>query len=159
MGMQKQTLNLGNEYGAEYQGKYVFQELTWAKRSRIIQKHTKYHPLSGQVQNSDFIAIQAESIWAALKEQPPNAPVTLQKLLDEENGVPIALGELFSQVVNGLCALTREETAFLSEPSAAKNLTPPSPTSDCAKNSAGPQPNSQSNPPEHSNSTQSSSTS
>jgi hypothetical protein len=156
--MRKQTLTLGGEYGAEYQGTYVFGEITWAKRSRIIQKHTKYHPLSGQVQASDFIAIQAETIWAALKEQPPSNPVTLEKLLGEENGVPIALGELFSQTVNSLCALTQEETAFLSEPSAAKNPTPPSQTSDYAKNSAGPQPNSQSSPPESSTNTQSSST-
>ena len=156
--MRKQTINIGNEYGAEYTGKYVFQEITWAKRSRIIQKHTKYHPLSGQVQSSDFIAIQAESIWASLKEQPQGNPLSLEKLLGEENGVPIALGELFSQIVNGLCALTREETAFLSEPSAAKNPTPPSPTFDSAKNSAGPQPNSPSNLPEPSTSTPSSST-
>ncbi|MCL4410226.1 MAG: hypothetical protein M1356_07945 [Gammaproteobacteria bacterium] len=156
--MRKQTTNIGNEYGAEYAGRYVFQEITWAKRSRIIQKHTKYHPISGQVQNSDFIAIQAETIWAALKEQPQTNPLSLEKLLGEENGIPIPLGELFSQVVNGLCALTREETAFLSEPSAAKNPTQPSPTSDCAKNSAGPQPNSPSNPPEPSTSTPSSST-
>ena len=156
--MRKQTINIGNEYGAEYAGKYVFQEITWAKRSRIIQKHTKYHPISGQVQTSDFIAIQAESIWAALKEQPQGNPLSLEKLLGEENGVPIPLGELFSQVVNGLCALTREETAFLSEPSDAKNPTQPSPTSDSAKNSAGPQQNSPSNQPESSTSTQSSST-
>ncbi|MCW4003449.1 MAG: hypothetical protein NWE95_06015 [Candidatus Bathyarchaeota archaeon] len=156
--MRKQTVNIGNEYGVEYAGKYVFQEITWAKRSRIIQKHTKYHPISGQVQTSDFIAIQAETIWAALKEQPQGNPLTLEKLLGEENGIPIPLGELLSQVVNGLCALTREETAFLSEPSDAKNPTQPSPTSDYAKNSAGRQPNSPNNPPESSSSTQLSST-
>ena len=156
--MHKQTLNLGVEYGAEYAGKYVLQEITWAKRSRIIQKHTKYHPLSGQVQSSDFIAIQAETIWAALREQPQNVPITLEKLLGEENGVPIPLGELFSQVVNGLCALTREETAFLSEPSDAKNLTQPSPTSDYAKNSGGPQQNLPINQPESSSNTPLSST-
>src|SRR3989304_4521202 len=108
--MRRETLNLGTEYGAEYAGKYVFQELTWAKRSRIIQKHTRYHQISGQVQSSDFIAIQAETIWASLKEQPLNAPLTLDKLLGEENGVPIALGELFSRIVNGVWARTREET-------------------------------------------------
>ena len=156
--MRKQTLNIGAEYGAEYAGKYVFQEITWAKRSRIIQKHTKYHPLSGQVQTSDFIAIQAETIWAALKEQPQTMPITLERLLGEENGVPIPLGELFSQVVNGLCALTREETAFLSEPSDAKNPTQPSPTFDSAKNSAGHPQNSPSNPPESSTNTLLSST-
>jgi hypothetical protein len=156
--MQKQTLVIGNEYGQEYQGTYVFSEITWAKRSRIIQKHTKYHPLSGQVQASDFIAIQAETIWAALKEQPAGNPLTMDKLLGEETGIPIALGELFSQVVNSLCALSREETAFLSEPSAAKNPTQPSPTSASAKSSAGPQPNSPSNPLESSTNTPSSST-
>lgn len=154
--MRKTTVNIGTEYGPEYAGKYVFQELTWAKRSRIIQKHTKYHPLTGQVVNSDFIAIQAETIWAALKEQPPNTPVTLDKLLGEETGIPIALGELFSKTANNLCALSREETAFLSEQSDAKTLTPPSPNSVSAKNSAGPPHNSPSSPPEQSTSSPSS---
>ena len=156
--MRRQTVNIGTEYGVEYAGKYVFQEFTWAKRSRIIQKHTKYHPVSGQVQSSDFIAIQAETIWAALKEQPQGNPLTLEKLLGEENGVPIPLGELLSQIVNSLCALTREETAFLSEPSDAKNPTQPSQISDSAKNSVGHPQSLQSNLQEPSTSTQSSST-
>ena len=156
--MRRENINLGAEYGEEYAGKYVFQELTWAKRSRIIQKHTRYHPVSGQVVSSDFIAIQAETIWAALKEQPPNTPITLEKLLGEENGIPIALGELFSKIVNSLCAMTREETAFLSAPSDAKDHTQPSQTSASAKNSGGPQPSSQSNQPEPSTNSPPSST-
>jgi hypothetical protein len=140
--MRRETVNLGSEYGEEYAGTYVFQELTWAKRSRIIQKHTRYHPMSGQVASSDFIAIQAETIWAALKEQPPQEPLTLEKLLGEEDGVPIALGELLSQVVNGLCAMTRDETAFLSAQSNADSRTPQSQTSASAKSSGGPQPSS-----------------
>jgi hypothetical protein len=156
--MRKQTIVVGQEYGDEYQGTYVFSEITWAKRSRIIQKHTKYHPLSGQVQSSDFIAIQAETIWAALRQQPESNPVSLDKLLGEETGVPIGLGELFSQIVNGLCALSKEDTAFLSEQSAAKSPTQPSQTSVSAKNSGGPQQSSQSSPPESSTSTSSSST-
>ncbi len=156
--MRKETVEIGAEYGGEYAGKYVFQELTWAKRSRIIQKHTRYHPLSGQVVNSDFIAIQAETIWAALKEQPQHTPVTLDKLLSEENGVPIPLGELFSKIVNDLCALTREETTFLSEPSADKNRIQPSQTSDYAKNSDGHPSSLPSSPPESSTSSPSSST-
>jgi hypothetical protein len=156
--MRRETIELGTEYGAEYAGKYVFQELTWAKRSRIIQKHTRYHSVSGQVQNSDFIAIQAETIWASLKEQPPSQPLTLEKLLSEENGIPVPLGELFSNTVNRLCALTREETAFLSAPSDAKNPTSQSQTFDCARNSAGPQTSSHSNPPGQSTSSSSSST-
>jgi hypothetical protein len=156
--MRKETLEIGTEYGEEYVGKYVFGEITWAKRSHIIQKHTKYHPVSGQVISSDFIAIQAETIWAALKEQPKNQPLTLEKLLGEENGVPIALGELLSQTVNNLCAVTREEAAFLSEPSDEKNPTQQSQTSAYAKNSDGSQQNSHGNQPKPSSSSPSSST-
>jgi hypothetical protein len=156
--MRRETVELGTDHGTEYAGTYVFQELTWAKRSRIIQKHTRYHPMSGQVQNSDFIAIQAETIWAALKQQPPNEPLTLEKLLGEENGIPITLGELFSSIVNRLCALTREETAFLSAPSDDNDRTQQSQSFVSARNSAGPQPNSPNNPPGQSTSLQSSST-
>jgi hypothetical protein len=155
--MRKENVEVGAEYGAEYAGKYVFQEITWAKRSRIIQKHTRYHPVSGQVLSSDFIAIQAETIWAALKEQPPNEPISLERLLGEENGIPIALGELFSQVVNILCAVTREEAAFLSEPSDAKNPTQQSLTFASAKNSGGPQQSSASSQPKSSSNSPSSS--
>lgn len=102
---------MDERFGKEYAGKYLFTELTWAKRSRIIQKHTKYHPSTGQVVSNDFIAIQAETIWASLKEQPQNNPITLEKLLSEhEDGIPIALGELLSKVVNRLNVVSFEET-------------------------------------------------
>jgi hypothetical protein len=155
--MRTESIEVDAEYGAEYAGKYVFQEITWAKRSRIIQKHTRYHPVSGQVLSSDFIAIQAETIWAALKEQPPNAPLTLENLLSEDDGIPIALGELFSKVVNNLCAVTREENAFLSAPLDAKNPTQPSQNSDCARNSGGLPANSPISQPKPSSSSPSSS--
>lgn len=125
--MRTETVEVGSEYGEEYKGRYVFQELSWAKRSRIIQKHTKYHPLTGQVVSSDYIAIQAETIMASLKEQPAHKPISLEKLLseDSEKGVPIGLGELFSQIVNRLNNVSAEETAFLSEPSDAASQTKP----------------------------------
>jgi hypothetical protein len=145
--MRRETIEIGSEYGEEYKGKYVFQELTWAKRSRIIQKYTRYHPVSGQVLSSDFIAIQAETIWAALKEQPPHTPLTLEKLLGEENGIPIPLGELLSKIVNDLCAMTREETVFLSAQSDARNHTQSSQTSAYAKSSDGPPTSLRGSPP------------
>jgi hypothetical protein len=136
--MRKETVEIDERFGKEYAGKYVFSEITWAKRSRIIQKYTKYHPLTGQVVSSDYIAIQAETIMASLKEQPQHKPITLEKLLSEEDGIPIGLGELFSQIVNRLNNVSLEETAFLSEPSDAKSLTQPLQTSDLQKSSAGP---------------------
>jgi len=149
--MRTEVLELDERFGKEYVGRYVFQEISWAKRSRIIQKYTKYHPVSGHVVSSDFIAIQAETIWASLKEQPPNKPATLEKLLSEDDGIPIGLGELFSQIVNRLCVVTEKESAFLFEPSEDKSQTQSSQTSASAKSSAGHQTSLQGNQQKPSN--------
>ena len=132
--MRREVVELDNRFGEQYVGRYVFQEITWAKRSRLIQKYTKYNPISGHVVSSDFVAIQAETIWASLKEQPANKPITLEKLLGEENGIPVELGELLSKTANRLCGITPEEQRFLSEPSEEANRTQHSQTSGSAKN-------------------------
>jgi hypothetical protein len=111
--MKTETVELDERFGKEYAGKYVFGEITWARRSRIIQKHTRYSKVTGEVENSDFIAIQAETIWASLKLQPPANALTLEKLLSEDNGVPIELGELFSKIVNKLNGMSHEDLRFL----------------------------------------------
>jgi hypothetical protein len=146
--MRTEEVELDNRLGEQYAGRYVFQEITWAKRSRIIQKHTKYHPVTGQIVTSDFVAIQAETIWASLKEQPASKPITLEKLLGDENGISIELGELFSRIANKLCSVASEEQRFLSEPSAEANPTQHSQNSDSQKNSDGPHCKSESNQPE-----------
>ena len=143
--MRTETVELDDRFGKEYAGKYVFQEISWAKRSRIIQKHTKYHPITGQVVSSDYVAIQAEQIWASLKDQPSIKPLSLEKLLSEENGIPIELGESFSKVTNRLCRVTTEETRFLSEQSDEENQAQDSSSSDSAKNSGGHQNSLQAN--------------
>ena len=143
--MKSETLDLGERFGKEYAGHYVFSEITWAKRNRIIQKYTKYSKFTGQVESSDFVAIQAETIMASLREQPQNKPITLEKLLGETEGVPIDLGELLSKVVNKLCNVSKEDSAFLLEQSEDKSQTKPSQSSDYAKSSDGPQTSSQGN--------------
>ena len=99
--MKQEVVEIDNGFGDEFQGKYVFKEITWAKRNRIIQKHTKYNRLSGEVENSDFIAIQAETIMASMHGQPGSNPITIEKLLSEEEGIPIGLGEIFSKLSIG----------------------------------------------------------
>jgi hypothetical protein len=141
-------LELDARFGEEYQGKYVFREITWAKRNRIIQRHTKYGKLSGEVESSDFIAIQAETIIASMHGQPDSKPVTLEKLLGEEDGVPIGLGEMLSRVVNKLCVVTREETVFLSALSDGKSQTLQSQSSGSVKNSVGLLPSLEGSQPE-----------
>ena len=135
--MKTETVEIGDEYGEEYRGRYVFQEISWAKRSRIIQRNTKYSQLTGQVVSSDYVAIQAETIMASLKEQPEHKPVTLEKLLDEENGVPIGLGELFSQIANRLNGLSVQESRFLSGKSEGANRTRQSRSIGSARSSGG----------------------
>ena len=121
--MQTETVEVDERFGKEYAGRYVFSEINWAKRNRIIQKYTKYSQVTGQVQSSDYVAIQAETIMASLKEQPESKPITLEKLLSEENGIPIGLGERFSQIVNKLNVVSIEETRFLSAQSEKTNPT------------------------------------
>ena len=133
--MRTEVLELDNRYGSEYAGVYLFQEISWAKRSRLIQRYTKYHPITGQIISSDFVAIQAETIIASLKKQPEHNPITLQKLLGEEEGIPIELGELFSKVANKLCGITPDETRFLSAQFDEANRTQNSQPSDSARNS------------------------
>ena len=111
--MKTESLEIDERFAEEYRGKYVFGEITWAKRNRIIQKHTKYSKFSGEVESSDFVAIQAETIMASLHGQPESKPLTLEKLLGEENGIPIELGELFSKVCNKLNGLSHEDIRFL----------------------------------------------
>jgi YesN/AraC family two-component response regulator len=148
--MRKEEISLDNRFGEQYAGRYVFQEITWAKRSRIIQKWTKYHHITGQVIRSDFVAIQTETIIASLREQPAHKPITLEKLLGEEDGVPIELGELFSRIANKLCGITPDEQRFLSEQSKEANHTQHSQTSDSQKSSVGPHSKSEDNQPKQS---------
>jgi hypothetical protein len=109
--MRSETFEVDERFGKEYAGKYVFQEIAWARRNRILAMHTKYNLQTGTVVSTDYVAIQAETVWASLKEQPEGRPITLEKLLSEgDDGVPIGLGELFSKVTNRLSIISVEET-------------------------------------------------
>lgn len=137
--MKKEKIEIDNRFGEEYAGTYIFQEISWAKRNRILQKYTRYNPQTGSILTTDYVAIQAETVMASLKEQPPSKPITVEKLLseDSEKGVPIELGELFSRIANKLCTVSRQETAFLSEPSEETSHTQPSRFIGSAKSSDG----------------------
>jgi hypothetical protein len=145
--LKTETLDLDERFGREYAGHYVFGEITWAKRNRIIQKHTKYSKISGQVESSDFLAIQAETILASLKEQPENRPITLEKLAGEEEGVPIEVGEIFSKTVNKLNVVSHEDLRFLLEQLSEENRTRLFQSFGFAKSSDGQSSNSESSPP------------
>jgi len=140
--MRQEKFDLDERFGKEYAGKYVFQEITWAKRNRIIHKYTKYHPATGQVESSDLVAIQAETIMASLHAQPDSKPITLEKLLGEEQGIPIELGELFSKIVNRLNGVSDEDLRFLLERLDEESRIRLFQSFGFVKSSAGPQGNS-----------------
>ncbi len=146
--MKTEKIEIDGRFGEEYQGTYSFAEITWAKRNRIIQKYTKYNKLSGDVESSDFIAIQAETIIASMHGQPQTHPITLDRLLAEENGIPIELGELFSKVVNKLNGMSREDLRFLLEQLDEENRTALLSSLGYAKHSDGHQPNLPNSQPE-----------
>lgn len=112
--MKTEKLALDDRFGDEFKGQYVFQQISWGKRSRIIQRHTKYSP-TGQVTSTDFVIIQAETIMASLKEQPKNNPLTLERLLSEREGIPVELGEVLSSITNQLNGLSKRGLRFLLE--------------------------------------------
>ncbi len=109
--MKTDTIEISEIYGKEFAGTYNLQEITWAKRNRILQKYTKYNPTTGAVISTDYVAIQAETIFASIKKQPENKPITLERILsDDETGLPVNLGELFAKAANKLSIVAVEET-------------------------------------------------
>ena len=54
--MRREIIEIDERFGKEFAGRYVFEEISWARRSRIIQKHTRYNPLTGEVVSADYSA-------------------------------------------------------------------------------------------------------
>jgi hypothetical protein len=150
--MRTEKIELDGRFGETYRGTYSFAEITWAKRNRIIQKHTKYSRLSGEVESSDFVAIQAETIIASMHGQPVSKPISLEKLLSEDDGVPIELGEVFSKTVNNLNGMGHEDLRFLLEQLDEESRIRLLSSFGYVKASAGPQPSLPSSPLEQSRS-------
>jgi hypothetical protein len=111
--MREQKLEVGEEYGDEFKGTYIFKEMFWAKKNRIIQKYTQYSGVTGEVVKSDYIAIQAESIMGSLHCQPANKPISLERLLSETEGIPGELGERFARIVESLNSVGKADLRFL----------------------------------------------
>jgi hypothetical protein len=144
--LNSEVLDLDSRFGVEFKGKYVLKEITWAKRNRIIQKHTKYNSITGEVVSSDFLAIQAETIIASMHGQPETQPITLQKLLGDEEGIPIELGELLSKIVNKLNGLSHEDLRFLLAQLSEEDRVQLLASLGFVKNSDGPSPNLENSP-------------
>ncbi len=111
--MRKVSVEVDEKYGPEYKGKYVLRELSWAKKSRLAENYMKIDPHTGEVLKTDYVAIQAETLYAAIVAQPEPRPITIAKLLDEENGVPDGLFKFFLKASNSINGVDPEEARFL----------------------------------------------
>ena len=111
--MRKASVEVDGKFGEEYKGKYVLRELSWAKKSRIAENYMKIDGQTGEVLRTDYVAIQAETLYAAIVAQPEPRPITIAKLLDEENGVPDGLFKLFLKASNSINGVDPEEARFL----------------------------------------------
>src|SRR4030043_177765 len=78
---------------------------------------------TGEVLKTDYVAIQAETLYAAIVAQPENKPLTIAKLLDEENGVPDGLFKLFQKASNSINGVDPEEARFLLAQLSEEDLT------------------------------------
>src|SRR4030042_757937 len=111
--MRKISVEVDDKYGSEYRGKYVLRELSWAKNIRSAENYMKIDAQTGEVLRTDYVAIQAETLYAAIVAQPESRPITIAKLLDEENGVPDGLCKLFLKASNSINGVDPEEARFL----------------------------------------------
>ncbi len=105
----KKEIILKDEFGKEYSGKYTFESISWGKSNQITSDCTSINSATKQ-SKVDLKRMQALMLDASMTERP--STITLNKLLSEKDGIPMALGELLMSVadyVNGYGEKEREE--------------------------------------------------
>lgn len=111
--MHSKTLDIDDSFGEEFQGRYVFAEITIGTKNRITQRYTHYNRVTGIVEEADYAAIQAEILIASLKEQPKNKPLSVARWLSETEGIPARLADLLWGTCQQLNSLDASEIRFL----------------------------------------------
>jgi len=113
--MLEKKIELDSRFGKEYKGKYVFQSITWGASNEITSSCTSINPLTKQ-SKIDLNRLQALMLDATMIERP--SAITLEKLMDLKDGIPMSLGELLMAVadkVNGFGSKEREELKKLKQ--------------------------------------------
>jgi len=113
--MLEKKIEIDSRFGKEYKGKYVFQSITWGRNNEITSDCTSINPLTKQ-SKVDFRKLQGLMLDATMIERP--SAITLEKLMDLKNGIPMALGELLmsaADYVNGFGTKEREELKKLKQ--------------------------------------------
>lgn len=98
-------------FGKEYEGKYIFHSISWAKSNEITSNCTATNPLTRQT-IVNLKKLQALTLDAVMIERPK--AITLDVLMSEDadKGLPLALGELLmsmADIVNGYSQSERDQ--------------------------------------------------
>jgi len=114
--MLEKRIKLGNQFGSEYEGEYLFLTIGWAMYNRLSAECTKVIP-ELQIADVNLKELNAKIMMATLIKKPKI--ITLAHLVDEsEKGLPPALGEILmaaTDYVNGYSPKQREEVKNLKE--------------------------------------------
>lgn len=128
----RETVKIDKRFGEQFEGVYEFKQVTQGEYERVL---VSYMDALGKVAKQDILKVNREMLYLSLTKQPENQPLTKDIVVQGRlpYGLSIKLQEAYDKV-NGIAV---EEQRFLSSQSDEKSPIPSSPSSSCAKNSAG----------------------
>jgi len=98
---------VGDEYGKQYKGEYVYKSISWGKQNAITERCTVF--LSSGGSRINLKRLQAMLVLATLRNCPK--VITLSHLVDEsDNGIPSGLGSRIMKLVDKVNSIQPEET-------------------------------------------------
>jgi len=105
--MRKEITLKKEDFGSEWEGKYVFETMSWGTSNEITSDCTSINPATKK-SSVDLKTLQARMLDATLVEKPKG--ITLDVLM-QKDGIPMVLGEFLMSVadhVNGFGEEDRE---------------------------------------------------
>ncbi len=130
--MQKETVQIDNRFGDEFEGTYEFRQVTQGEYERVL---VSYMDALGKVAKQDVLKVNREMLWTGLTRQPDGKPLSRDRVVQGQlpYGLSVKLQEAYDKV-NGLAF---DEQRFLSSPSDESDLTQGSPSLSSVKSSDG----------------------
>lgn len=134
--MQKETVQIDNRFGDEFEGVYEFRQVTQGEYERVL---VSYMDVLGKVAKQDVLKVNREMLWTGLTKQPEGKPLNRERVVQGQlpYGLSVKLQEAYDKV-NGIAP---DEQRFLSSPSDESSLIQGSQNSLSAKSSDGPNSN------------------
>ncbi len=110
-----QTVNVDKRFGSQYEGAYVFKQITQGEYEKIM---LTYMDASGKVAKQDVLKVNREAMWTALKEQPSGKPLNHELVI--HGRLPYGLSLKLQEAYDKANGIDMDEQRFLSSPSEEK---------------------------------------